>query len=156
LFLTEINSYLKITASKSYDLAALTAEAVEEQPITQNSNQNKMTLDELKAKHPDVYASALAEGKKAEKDRVESIMVFNHLDPEACKKAIESGEALSAKQMAEFSLKAMSPEALKKVEENAPGAVKTAEAESKEKTEAEVKTAAFEAEVKAELGLGKK
>lgn len=152
----EINSFLKITASKSYDLAALTADVVEdEDDITQNSNQNKMTLEDLKAKHADVYALAVAEGKKAEKDRVGSIMVFNHLDPEACKKAIESGEYLTETQKSEFALKAMSPEALKKIEDSAPGAVKTAEAESKEKTAAEQKKADFEAEVKAELGLTK-
>lgn len=151
----EINNFMLLSVSKTYDIAALTAPKVEETQNNQNSNKNKMTLEELKAQHPEAYAAAVAEGKKAEKDRVESIMVFNHLDSEACKKAIESGESLSAKQMAEFSLKAMSPEALAKLSTEAPAGAATAAAESKEKTAEEKKLEDFEKSVKAELNLTK-
>lgn len=116
----EINSLLSVMACKSFEIAALSVET------NQNSNQNKMTLDELKAKHPEAFAEAVALGASKENDRVKSIMVFAHLDLKSCKEAIDSGKELTATQMAEFSLKAMSPEALAKLQSSAPGSVETA------------------------------
>lgn len=141
----EINSLLSVMACKSYEIAALSTES--------NSNQNKMTLDELKAKHPEAFAEAVALGASKENDRVKSIMVFAHLDLKSCKEAIESGKELTAMQMAEFSLKAMSPEALAQMNASAAPVVTTAAVETQEESEASKKLAAFEADVKAELGL---
>ena len=143
----EINSLLFKTASKTYDIAAFAANVEAQQNQSINQNKIKMNLEELKAQNPDVFAAAVALGVKAEKDRVESILVFNHLDPEACKKAIESGESLSAKQMAEFSLKAMSPEALAKLKVEAPAAVTTTEAPVVAEVTADAKLTTFLNEV---------
>lgn len=151
----EINTYLSAVVSKTYDIAAFNTISVEEKTIIKNSNQNKMTLEELKAQHPEVYAAAVAVGVSKENDRVKSIMVFNHLDPAGCKAAIESGKDLTATQMAEFSLKAMSPEALKAAAKTAPVDIQTNAEETQEKTAAEKKVTDFAAEVKANLGLVK-
>lgn len=130
----EINSLLSVMACKTYEIAALSTES--------NSNQNKMTLDELKAKHPEAYAEAVALGVSKENDRIKSIMVFAHLDLKSCKEAIDSGKELTATQMAEFSLKAMSPEALAKMQTTAPKAVVTS-AENTEVTAAETEVTNF-------------
>lgn len=85
-----------------------------------NPNQNFMTLAEFKAQHPGIYAEAIALGKQegitagaeAERDRVGAVMVFAHLDPKGAAEIIKSGKPMTATQMAEFTLKAASPEAL--------------------------------------------
>lgn len=134
--------------------------AAEHNP-TQNQKITMTSLAELKEKFPALYALAVEEGKKAgiaaEKDRVGAAMVFAHLDPEGVKKIIQSGEAMTATQMAEFSLKAASPTALaaikdasqKDVVTDEKGAILTAE----QKKVLEVKT--FEEGVRAAAGLDK-
>lgn len=146
----EVNSLLSAMSKTTYEMAALTIDmpkTVEEQPIiSQNSNQDKMNKEELKAKHPELYKDIVEEGKKAERDRVGSIMVFNHLDPAACKKAIESGEFLTETQKSEFLLKAMSPESLEKLRKEAAKPAATA-AEELETTAEEKEVANFLTEV---------
>jgi len=86
-----------------------------------------MKLVELKTKHPELYAEVVAIGKsetpttavpntdeivKAERDRVNSWMVYNKLDPIAVAKGIESGEVLSQTNIAEFSIKSVNATAL--------------------------------------------
>jgi len=115
---------------------------------------DKMTLEELKAKHPDVYAQAHKEGMTSginkEKDRVEACMVFLDIDPVGVKAAIESGNELTAKAMAEFALKANSKTALATLEtetkeqpvvdtKEVPNTEKAAEAKTVEDFMAEVK-----------------
>lgn len=136
--------------------------AAEHNP-TQNQNQNIMitSLAELKEKFPAIYASAIEEGKKigieAEKDRVGAAMVFAHLDPDGVKKIIESGKPMTATQMAEFSLKAASPEALAKLKTESQKDVQTDEkgalltAEQKAKLEVDEYTKV----IRAEMGLDK-
>lgn len=147
----EIQAFVEKAACREYGIAAFKTEEVE--AINQESNfkNNKMTLEELKVKHPEVYASAVAEGVAKEADRVGSIMVFAHLDAEACKEAIKSGKHLTETQKSEFALKALSPDALKALEKSAAPAAKTAETTTVEKTEAEKSAEAFKAEVKQEL-----
>lgn len=79
------------------------------------NNQSKaMTAAEYKAQHPEEYAKVFGAGKaegitagsEAEKDRVETWMVYQHLDPEAVAKGIESGKLPSNKEQAAFNLKA--------------------------------------------------
>jgi ATP-dependent Clp protease protease subunit len=80
-----------------------------ENPINQNNK--KMTLEDLKTKHPEVYAQAFNAGNesgiKAEKDRVGSWMVFVGADAVAVTAGIKSGESLSATASAELGLKAL-------------------------------------------------
>lgn len=73
---------------------------------------NKMTKEEIKNQFPDVYNSIIADGVNQERDRVSAFVVFNEIDPAGVKAGIESGENLSQKAMAEFSLKALNRKAL--------------------------------------------
>lgn len=87
--------------SNLYKVAALSAEEIKKP--------KNMTIEQLKKDHPEVFAAAVAQGveagKKAEKERVEACLVFIEVDAKAVTEAIASGENLSPKQMAEFSLK---------------------------------------------------
>lgn len=144
----EIESFMIKEAAKNYDIAAYVPPLVEDNPITKSNNSNKMTTEEFKAKHADIYAEAVQAGVLQERDRVSSILVFNHLDAKACKEAIESGKPLSATQIAEFSLKALSPEALATAQKENAAAIKTGAAPTEEKATEEKALADFSAEVK--------
>lgn len=128
--------------------------AAEHEPIkTPEPKPKTMTLEKLKAEHPEIYAKAVATGVAQEKDRVEACMAFIEIDAVGVKAAIEAGKPLSQKQMADFALKAMSKNTLKKVEADSADTVETDEVDGKEKTEKEKKIAAFEKEAKKDLGL---
>lgn len=123
-------------------------------PPNKHQPDKTMTLEELKAQHPAIYAEAVRAGTDKERDRVEAWMAFVDIDAVAVAKGIEEGKDLSAKAMAEFTRKGMSAEALKKVEgENAPG-VETGEdpnAATAAKTADEKEGDAFEERVRAEM-----
>ncbi len=136
--------------------------AAEHKPEPDSKPSVMNTLAELKEKHPGIYAQAVAEGVKegikAEKDRIGAAMVFAHLDLTEVKKIIASGEAMTATQMAEFSLKQMNPEALKKLEAESQKDTKTEEvpvpATEAAKKAAEI--AEFEKDIRANAGLAEK
>jgi ATP-dependent protease ClpP protease subunit len=145
---SEINSF----NHRSFDIAATLP------PITQQENKQTLvmtTLAELKEKFPALYALAITEGEKtgAEKelDRVNSVMVFAHLDPVEAKKIIASGKHLTETQRSEFALKALSPERLKAVGADATPPVITAEAQ--QVTAEKLELDAFEKGVRAEFKL---
>lgn len=69
--------------------------------INQNSN-SKMTKEELKQSHPDVYTSIVNEGVQAEKDRVGSWMAYQEADPKAVAEGIASGAEISKTQSNTF------------------------------------------------------
>lgn len=123
---------------------------------TQTQKPNKMTIEQLKAEHPALFAEVVALGIAKEKDRVEACLAFIEVDAAGVKAAIEAGKDLSQKQMAEFSLKAISKTNLAGLAAENAGATKTEEVAAKEKTEKEKELAAFESAVAAELGLNKK
>lgn len=116
-----------------------------------------MTIQELKAAHPEAYAAAVKEGVTAERDRVGSFLAFIDVDAEAAVKGIKDGGALTATATAEFSLKAINKQAGAKAESENAAPVTTEEAPKPEaaKSDAEKKMAAFNAEVDAKLGLVK-
>jgi len=86
-----------------------------------------MTLEELKADHPELYKAIFEQGVVAEKDRCQAWIAFNDVDPKAVAEGIDKGENISQKAMAEFSRKALSNEALAKLEEGAAKDTKTEE-----------------------------
>ena len=107
-------------------------EVKEANTVTETIKINKpMTVTELKAQHPNLVAEILA----SERDRVNSFMVFAHLDLEACKKGIAEGSALSATQMAEFSLKAAQAQFMLNAEAGSPAGVTPAKVETPANTE---------------------
>lgn len=121
----------------------------------------KMTIENLKAEHPELYAQVVGVGVTQERDRVGAYMVFAHLDLEAVRKGINEGTALTATQQAEFSLKAFSAQQLQAAQANGVQAVAenaTAEgqsgAETTEQLEAK-KIAEFSASIYQNLGLKK-
>ncbi len=107
----------------------------------------KMTIEKIKAEHPDVFAQIVAIGVSKEKERVEACLVFNHLDAAGVTAAIKSGNPLSQVQMAEFALKAMSPAKVAAVAAGATGTVVTdevtPEATAKEKEISEFAKATY-------------
>lgn len=119
-----------------------------------------MTLEELQKNHPALYATLFAlgseAGKKAEKDRVGSILVFMDVDPVKCKAAIEKGEPLSETEKSEFALASVNPKKLTEIKKDSPEKVVTGAAETEEKTEAEKKLADIEAALDKNLGLNQK
>lgn len=79
-----------------------------------NQSTHIMTAAEYKAQHPNAHAEIMAAGRQEgieagiaqEKDRVDTWMVYRDIDPVAVQKGIESGKAVSNKEMAAFNLKA--------------------------------------------------
>jgi len=158
---TKIN---KITPAKKAEIEAKMIEVGASKPfITETEIEKeeikleKMDLNELKSKFPSVYAEAFNEGLKSEKDRVEAILVYQHIDAKGVKEAIESGEVLSAKAREEFALKAMTSTKLAALEAESAEGVVTAENPVKEKeTKEDAELKAFMAEVDSYLKIEKK
>lgn len=133
----EIGLIQKITSINKADASALVrtnyqramAQYTEDpnKPTSQNQNYNTMTLQELKAANPKLYAEILQEGVSQERDRVEACLVYIDVDKKTVMEAIAGGKPFSQKQMAELSLKQNSPEALKKLQEEAPKTPETPE-----------------------------
>lgn len=116
-------------------------------PIPEPPKNETMTLKEIKEKLPEVYAAIIAKGKSEaiaevktkgsegdsdnavaqEKDRVGAWMKFVDVDPKAVAEGIEKGENLSQTAIADFSRKALSKEALAKIEKDNADDTKTEE-----------------------------
>lgn len=147
----DIESYIE--GYKVKILARYTGKLVEK-PIIKNTI---MTLQELKANHPETYNAAVEAGVLKERDRVGSIMVFNEFDPEGVAKAVESGLSLTETQRSQFALKQVAKMALGGLNKEAIPPVKTSEVASSNKTAEEIKKEAdkkaFEDDLNLELGL---
>jgi hypothetical protein len=129
-----------------------------EKHVSEISKQNDtiMDLQELKAKHPELYAQAIAagktEGSAEERTRIAAWEAWRSIDAEAVDKGIKEGKMITAAEISVFTAKAVSPEFLKKLTANNAPEVKTKEDESKEQTTKEKQIADFTAEVNANLG----
>ncbi len=121
---------------------------------TNKKEKENMTIDELKTSHPELYAQVLEDGKKvgskeataalkAEKDRINTWMVFNDIDPEKVKKGIESGEAMTEAQRTEFLRKSQVLDLKNSLEEQSPEDLipdkETGKPKTEEEKEAEAK-----------------
>jgi ClpP class serine protease len=92
------------------------------------NSQKKMTKEELKQSHPEVYSSVVSEGANAERERVASWMVYANTDLEAVTQGIKGGAEISASQREEFMVKMNSAEMIKKLQSDSQDAVVVAEA----------------------------
>ena len=92
------------------------------------NSQKKMTKEELKQSHPEVYSSVVSEGANAERERVASWMVYANTDLEAVTQGIKGGAEISASQREEFMVKMNSAEMIKKLQSDSHGAVVVSEA----------------------------
>ena len=113
----------------------------------------KMDLNELKAKHPELFAEAKTIGAKEEKNRVQAWLEFSEIDPEAVSTGVESGEGISALDMSKFSKKVMMKATVTGVEGSAAEPVKTTEPKIEEPTKENKAVADFETELYAELEI---
>lgn len=150
-----VNRVVSITPQKKAEIDSYMQMAAHAQPVPAPKPTNpiitKMDITKLKAEHPAVYAEVIALGVAQEKDRVEACMVFMEIDPAGVKAAIESGKQLSAKQMADFTLKAVSGKRVEAIATEGAEEVKTDEVKKKAETEAEAKVSAFELEARKHL-----
>lgn len=140
----EIGTFAKAASSEG---RILVPENKAENTIIKPLNKNTMTVAELRATHPEVYAAIQTEAITAERDRVGSLMAFHDIDPETVGKAIKEGGALTATMAAEFSRKVIAKSALGTIEADSakdlnPGEKKEAAgaAAAKEKEEKAVET----------------
>ena len=160
-----INKIIKITPekkaqieSKMFEVAAKyiakpTSDANNKEVVLTKTKNEKMTFEELKAKHPELFAQAVATGVANEKDRAKAWLVFNDVDSKAVKVGIDSGENLTQSAMAEFSLKAMSAKQINEITEEGTKTVPTTQVkETVELTEIQT----IEASLDVELGLNDK
>lgn len=151
-----VDKVVKLTPQMGKEISAFTdkmnslAAHATTETIVKNTNTKNMTVEEIKQQNPTAYAEILALGVAQEKDRVEACMVYNHIDPVAVKKAIESGKPLSQKEMAELNLKAVGGKLLENIEASAAGAVVTAEVEKTEPTAEEKELLEFRKNVEAQ------
>jgi len=130
--------------------------------VPHNNNKNntnfksqKMTLEQLRQEHPEVYSSVFNAGVLSERDRNGAWMAHSNTDLAAVKAGIESGKEISATQREEFLVKSASLSHLKNLQEDSKSDVKTPEAEAiPEVKETEVDN--FYAEVDAKLKSTKK
>ena len=84
--------------------------------INDKTKLKAMTAQEIQQQHPEAYAAIYGAGVTAERDRVETWMIYFKTDSEAVKTGIESGSPITGKAREGFLLKASSSSALSKIE----------------------------------------
>lgn len=162
----------KAFSERLFNVAATGNSNTVEESNSKNQKSNKMTLEELKANHPSLYAQAVAEGKEQgiaeQKEITAAWNEFADVDPEAVKKGIESGVAPTQKEVIAFLRKENTPtaEATQEEQEEAAAEVEALEEGAAEPTSTEAPATEVEAEnkelaeleaaVDAELGIEKK
>lgn len=136
---------------KYYQIAATTA------PPIHTPNNNTMTIEKLKAEHPEVYNAIMLAGEKAgaqkELARVTSHLQYLDVDPKKVIEGITKGESLTAEQSTEYTTLRISKNVLDKIEAAKPGSVKTSEVSVEEKTKTEKETNDFMSEAFGHLGV---
>lgn len=73
--------------------------------LSLTNSTKKMTKEEIKQAHPDVYAGIVSEGISAERERVKSLLVYVDADQKAVVEAINSGDDISPSQREAFMVK---------------------------------------------------
>ena len=151
----------KADAEAFYSMVAMAN--IQSKPSTENSkpsteiskpiNNKKMTIQEIKANHIDLYNQITAEAIKNEKDRVGAWLVFVDADAKLVTDSITSGAELNQTLMAELTRKTLSKEALASMTASAAAATPTEEEktisdEAKKQAEAQASIDAFYAEAK--------
>lgn len=73
--------------------------------LSLTNSKKKMTREELRQSHPDVYASIVSEGANAERERVASWMVYAETDIATVTQGIESGAEITSSQREKLMVK---------------------------------------------------
>jgi ATP-dependent protease ClpP protease subunit len=164
-----VSSITKITPQRKAELNALFVQAAAnyvpliEAEITEEPKIINMTIDKLKAEHPEIFAAVLAQGANAEKDRVGAWMAFAEIDPKAVAEGVKSGEPMTQTAMAELTLKSVSAKQVAQVTAENPPAPETdpktttapVTPEAKAESEKTAKVESFMGEVNEFLNLKK-
>jgi len=144
---SSINSFIDIAIAAEYGEKHVVDASKNDEFIKENKKKNnKMTIENLQAEHPALYAQVVNVGVSQEKDRVEAILAYSDIDMKACKDAVYSGEPLSQKFMAEMNVKGMKATVAKEIEEDSAEDVQ--ESGDPEKTKEEQSLEAFNADLK--------
>lgn len=125
---------------------------------SKNSNTNKMTIEKIKAEHPELYNQIVQAGVNQERERVGAWMAFVDIDKEAVTAGISEGKDLGQKVMAEMTVKGIKAQSLSKIEEQNADDQETSELENTPEAKAEAAkkakaSASFEKDVLTELGI---
>jgi ATP-dependent protease ClpP protease subunit len=151
-----VNKVIPITPKKRMEIAALFENKqpvmanmpTTEKPLNNNSIKKTMNATQLKSEHFDVYNEIFNAGVLTERDRVEACLTFIAADQPGVISAIKEGKQLSAKQMAEFTLKSVAAANVEKIENGAAPVLNAGEIAIKAETEKQKEISAFVAEVK--------
>jgi len=109
-----------VSLANKYNISAFVGE-VKVNAINNNINTKKMTITDLKASHPELYAQVLAEGARAESIRVKAWLAYSKIDATTAIAGAVEGKELTQDVEAEFKVKAISAQNLQTVvAENAP------------------------------------
>lgn len=117
-----VSKVVPLTTAKKKEVQALAAEygvaafasevTTEDEAPEANDNDNhkkpnKMTLAEIREKYPQAYADIVAEGVKAERIRVNSILAWHKVDPQGVLAMIKEGKEMTADVTQEMTVKAI-------------------------------------------------
>ena len=116
------------------------------------NNSAKMTREQLKSEHPEVYSAIFQEGVTAENERVASWMVYGEADPEAVAAGIASGKEITPSQTQKLLVKMHSATMLAGLQSDSAKPVVTKPAATEEAPEADAVDAHY-ASIDARLGL---
>ncbi len=135
----EINNRTKIAIAKYSESEIGKQKAAATSPLITKP----MTSQELQREHPAVYAEIFKAGQDDQFDKSAAALAFIDIDKKGAIEAFNSRKLLGAKEMAEFSVKAMASAQKTALETESTKEVKTDEGgEQKEKTKAEALVAA--------------
>ena len=139
-----IDADLELTDNNEID--ATNVSVIENKPKKIN-----MTIEKLKADHPELFAQVLAMGVEQEHDRINAFLSFSDVDMNAVKDGIKSGKEISVSQITELTIKKVSKDTLAAIEASNAGEVATDDANANAGDEE--LTPLQELEAKLDLGL---
>lgn len=117
-----------------------------------NKKTKKMTIQELKASHPELFAEVIKKGADAEKERVQAWLAFKSIDMKAVENGIESNALVTQKVMAEMTVKMQTVKTVKDVKSENTQEINTKK-ETPEATTEEKEFLKAEAEALEAIGL---
>ena len=127
----------------------------EQNYFNNNQNSEKMTLEELKSQHPELYKSIYDSGHKdgisAEKIRTKSWLAYLEIDKENVISSIKEGKEFTPDVMAEMSVKMSAKVDSKKIEDDSKGKIPTDPSDDKTQEQKDVE--AFDENVKEGLDV---
>lgn len=179
-----VSEVVKITASRKKEIAALVETQQdhkfkiaamkilskasdeddnedEDQPKHKKEKSKAMTIEKIKAEHPELYNQIKADGHKegvaAERDRASSYLAYSDIDAKKAIEGAKSDKPMSEAIRSEFQVLALSTDRLKKItSDSTTTKVVTEEAPILTESETAKKKELADAQAKINAALGKK